>query len=69
MSAKAELATTHDPNRRQRRHSRYRCNFPVTLTLLAADCYRNLDAHCKAFSNGGMGILVAAELIPEKYCP
>ena len=64
MSAKAETAAILDPNRRLRRHSRYRCNFPVRVTLLAGDGYRQLDAHCKDLSKAGMGVLLAEELAP-----
>jgi len=63
MSAKAGIAPTPDPNRRVRRHLRYTCNFPVTVTLFAGDSYRRLDAHCKNLSEAGMGILLAQELV------
>lgn len=62
MSAKAGTAASPDPNRRVRRHPRYTCNFPVTVTLFAGDNYRRLDAHCKNLSEAGMGILLAEEL-------
>jgi hypothetical protein len=62
MSAKAGTAPSPDPNRRVRRHPRYTCNFPVTVTLFAGDSYRRLDAHCKNLSEAGMGILLAQEL-------
>jgi c-di-GMP-binding flagellar brake protein YcgR len=55
-------ATSPDPNRRVRRHPRYTCNFPVSVTLLAGEHYRHFDAHCKNLSKGGMGILLAEEL-------
>jgi hypothetical protein len=64
MSAKAGAAAIADPNRRVRRHPRYRCNFPVTVTLFAGDSYRRLGAHCRDLSRAGMGILVAEELTP-----
>jgi c-di-GMP-binding flagellar brake protein YcgR len=62
MSAKAGTAATPDPNRRLRRDPRYRCNFPVTVTLLAGNGYRQLNAHCKDLSKAGMGILLAEDL-------
>jgi c-di-GMP-binding flagellar brake protein YcgR len=62
MSAKAGSAPISDPYRRVRRHPRYTCNFPVTVTLFAGDSYRRLDAHCKNLSEAGMGILLAQGL-------
>lgn len=49
-------------DRRHRRHPRFRCDFPVVLTLLAGAKYQKLNAHCKDLSEAGMGTIVAAEL-------
>jgi len=48
--------------RRQRRHPRFRCNFPVVVTVLSGDDYKQLDAHGKDLSEAGIGMLVASEL-------
>jgi c-di-GMP-binding flagellar brake protein YcgR len=50
------------PGRRQRRHARYRAEFPVSLTILAGTGYQTLEAHCKDLSQAGIGLLVASEL-------
>lgn len=56
--AKAPVA----PDRRRRRHPRYRTNFPVVLTLFTNGEYQHLDAHCRDLSQAGMGVLLATEL-------
>ena len=50
------------PDRRKRRHPRYRSDFPARITLFVGDQYQKLEAHCKDLSEAGMGVLVAAEL-------
>ena len=62
MSAKPGRAFTSAPGRRLRRNPRYRSSFPVLVTLLAADRYERLEAHCKDLSEAGIGVLLAAEL-------
>ncbi len=62
MSAKPGRAFTNAPGRRLRRNPRYRSSFPVLVTLLAADRYESLQAHCKDLSEAGIGVLLAAEL-------
>jgi hypothetical protein len=62
MCAKAGTAAAPDLNRRQRRHVRHRCSFPVVVTVFAGDRYQHLNAHCKNLSQEGMGILLASEL-------
>lgn len=47
---------------RQRRHPRYRCEFPVKVSMFCVDGHRQLNAHCKDLSEAGMGVLVAEEL-------
>jgi c-di-GMP-binding flagellar brake protein YcgR len=58
----AGTAAVPELNRRQRRHPRHRCSFPVIVTVFAGDNYQRLDAHCKDLSQAGMGILLASEL-------
>ncbi len=62
MSAKPGRAFINAPGRRLRRNPRYRSSFPVLVTLLAADRYESLQAHCKDLSEAGIGVLLAAEL-------
>ncbi|HLW86127.1 MAG TPA: PilZ domain-containing protein [Candidatus Sulfotelmatobacter sp.] len=62
MSAQPGKAFTSSPGRRLRRYPRYRSSFPVLVTLLAADRYQSLEAHCKDLSDAGIGVLLAAEL-------
>ena len=52
------------PERRQRRHPRYRTEFPVTLTLLSSEGRQSLNAHCRDLSVAGIGVLIAEELMP-----
>lgn len=62
MTPKPGKAFLDAPGRRQRRFPRYRSSFPVSVTLLAAGRYEQLDAHCKDLSEAGIGVLLAAEL-------
>jgi hypothetical protein len=48
--------------RRQRRHPRYRIEFPVTVILLSEGGHRRIDAHCHEMSVAGIGMLIASEL-------
>lgn len=48
--------------RRQRRHPRYRIEFPVVVILLSEGGHRRIDAHCRDLSVAGIGMLIAAEL-------
>jgi c-di-GMP-binding flagellar brake protein YcgR len=50
------------PDRRRRRHPRYRASFSVVVGLLAGSGYQKLEGHCRDLSEAGMGILLAAEL-------
>jgi c-di-GMP-binding flagellar brake protein YcgR len=49
-------------DRCQRRHPRYRAEFPVVVTLLSAGERQRLNGHCRDVSQAGMGVLIAAEL-------
>jgi hypothetical protein len=63
MTSQPGKAPSIAPERRRRRHPRYRSNFPVVLTLFAEGEYQHLDAHCRDLSQAGIGILLAAELV------
>ena len=49
-------------NRTRRRHPRYRCEFPVAISLFSGEVPQQLGAHCRDLSEAGVGVLVAAEL-------
>jgi c-di-GMP-binding flagellar brake protein YcgR len=49
---------------RQRRYPRYRCEFPVAVSLFLGDGHQELSAHCRDLSEAGIGVLIAAELKP-----
>jgi len=51
-------------NRLRRRYPRYRCEFPVAVSLFAGDGRQQLNAHCRDISEAGIGVLIAAELSP-----
>jgi len=52
------------PDRRPRLYPRYRCEFPVSVNMFSSEGHRELSAHCKDLSEGGIAVLVAAELTP-----
>jgi c-di-GMP-binding flagellar brake protein YcgR len=64
MASSPEKALKRSPDRRPRLYPRYRCEFPVTLTLFHGAGHREMQAHARDLSEGGMGVLVAAELTP-----
>lgn len=49
---------------RQRRYPRYRCEFPVAVSLFCGNGHQQLSAHCKDLSEAGIGVLIASELTP-----
>jgi len=51
-------------NRLRRRYPRYRCEFPVAVSLFCGDGHQQLNAHCRDLSEAGIGVLLAAELPP-----
>ena len=51
-----------DPDRRRRRHLRYRGDFRVNVSYLQGNKYCKLDGHCRDLSEAGIGILLATEL-------
>jgi hypothetical protein len=62
MSAQPGKAVKSRAERRQRRHPRYRIEFPVTVILLSDGGHRRIDAHCRDMSVAGIGMLIASEL-------
>jgi c-di-GMP-binding flagellar brake protein YcgR len=62
MSTQPAKALKTKAERRQRRHPRYRVEFPVTVVLLSEGEHRRIDAHCRDLSVAGIGMLIAAEL-------
>ena len=63
MSSLSEKTMKRSPERLQRRHARYRCEFPVVVNLLSGKEHRRLNAHCRDVSIGGIGVLLAEDLI------
>lgn len=62
MSSQPGKALKARAERRQRRHPRYRIEFPVTVIMLSEGEHRRIDAHCRDLSAAGIGMLIAAEL-------
>jgi len=62
MPASTPKSATSQPERRRRRHPRFRGDFSVTVTILLANQYQNLEGHCRDLSEAGIGVLLAAEL-------
>jgi PilZ domain len=62
MTAPTRKAVSNQPERRRRRHPRYRTNFLVVATYLAESAYARLEGHCNDLSEAGIGILLAAEI-------
>ncbi len=64
MSSSLGKAFKRAPDRRPRLYPRYRCDFPVAVNMFSSDGHQELSAHGKDLSEGGIGVLVAAELGP-----
>jgi len=62
MSSTPGKAFNQIPHRRRRRTPRFRCEFPVALSVFSGDQHLRLQAHCRDLSEGGIGILVPADL-------
>jgi c-di-GMP-binding flagellar brake protein YcgR len=62
MSAQPAKAPNRVADRRQRRYPRFRSEFPVTVSLFSGREHENLNAHCRDLSQGGIGMLIAADL-------
>jgi c-di-GMP-binding flagellar brake protein YcgR len=62
MSSQSGKAPKRIAERRQRRHPRYRAEFPVSLTLFSGEGHQSIDGHCRDLSAAGIGILIAADL-------
>jgi c-di-GMP-binding flagellar brake protein YcgR len=61
-SSKTKLAKNAFDERRQRRVTRHRVQFQVTLSHFLGDNYAKLEGHARNLSMSGIGILLAAEL-------
>jgi c-di-GMP-binding flagellar brake protein YcgR len=62
MSAQPGKAPNRTAERRHRRYPRYRSEFPVTVSLFSGQEHESLSAHCRDLSQGGIGVLIAADL-------
>lgn len=62
MSPQPAKAPGRATDRPQRRHPRYRAEFPVEVGILSGQQRRQLYAHCRDLSEAGIGVLVAADL-------
>jgi c-di-GMP-binding flagellar brake protein YcgR len=62
MSSMPGKARKGAPDRHQRRCPRYRCEFPVAVSLFSGEEHQQLRAHCRDLSENGIGILAAADL-------
>lgn len=62
MPASTPKIATNNPDRRRRRHLRYRDGFRVNVNYFQDDQYQKIGAHCRDISEAGIGILLAAEL-------
>jgi c-di-GMP-binding flagellar brake protein YcgR len=62
MSSTPGKALSGAPDRRRRRRPRYRCEFPVVISLFSGEEHQQQRAHCRDISEEGMGLLVAADL-------
>lgn len=62
MSSQPGKAVKAQAERLQRRHPRYRIEFPVAVVLLSESGHRQFDAHCRDLSVAGIGMLIATEL-------
>ena len=62
MPSSAAKPVILSPERRRRRHPRYRASVPVAVVLLVGANYQRLEGHGRDISEAGIGILLAAEL-------
>lgn len=62
MSLQPGKALYRGKDRPHRRYPRFRCEFPVTVTLFSGEAHRRLDGRCKDLSAAGIGILIAEEV-------
>jgi c-di-GMP-binding flagellar brake protein YcgR len=62
MSSMPGKAPKGAVKRLRRRYARYRCEFPVAVSLFRGDAPEQLSAHSKDLSEAGIGVLAAAEL-------
>jgi hypothetical protein len=62
MSSQPGKAPQWGTGRRRRRHPRYQCDFPVSLSLFSGEDHRFHEGRCRDLSEAGIGVLIAAEL-------
>jgi hypothetical protein len=62
MPASSSKPATSQPDRRRRRHPRYRTDFRVTVSFLVGSRHQQVEGHCRDLSQAGIGILLAEEL-------
>ena len=62
MSSQPGKAPNRAPQRRLRRYPRFRAEFPVGVVLFSGNEHEQLDGHCRDLSQGGIGVLIAADL-------
>src|SRR5258708_26872038 len=62
MSAQPAKSPNRVTDRRQRRYPRFRSEFPVSVSLFSGKEHEKLSAHCRDLSQGGIGVLIPAEL-------
>jgi hypothetical protein len=62
MTAPTRKLSADPIDRRRRRHPRYRTDFQVTASYLAASQYRRFEGHCSDISESGLGILFATDI-------
>ena len=62
MPASSSKPATSQPDRRRRRHPRYRADFRVTVGFLLGNRHQKVEGHCRDLSQAGIGILLAEEL-------
>jgi hypothetical protein len=55
-------ANSRYKDRRSRKHPRFRADFRVTVTFLAASQYQTTEGLSRDLSQGGIGLLLAGEL-------
>ena len=56
------------PDRHPRLYPRYRCEFPVTINTFSDKGHHQLSAHGRDLSEGGVGVVAAAEIPLGEVC-
>jgi c-di-GMP-binding flagellar brake protein YcgR len=63
MSSVPGKAMKQAADRLRRQYGRYRCEFPVLVSMLSGEAHQQWNAHCRDVSETGIGVLVGADLI------